>query len=182
MIFTDSAGVNLTPKQASELKRDLEKLDEATSKPLLSITDIIGTSTPPTIDPITLDKDETVAPVPTIQPNPWARPLTGTPPTQNNRPIPPPGPMQTTEQKKKNLADAQKKGIPGSQLGPSGKPKVNVVKHPTEKSAKDAARNSGQGKPAKDASPKKGGPHYHPTNRDGSRKKGKGNVHHEYPK
>jgi hypothetical protein len=65
--------------------------------------------------------------------------------------------MQTTEEKKKNLADAQKKGIPGSQLGPSGKPKVNVVKHQTEKRAKDAARNSGQGKPAKDASPKRAG-------------------------
>jgi RHS repeat-associated protein len=86
-----------------------------------------------------------------------------------------------TEEKTKNVADSEKKGIPKDQLGPSGKPKVNVVKHPTEKRAKDAARNQGQGRPAKDASPKKGGPHYHPTNRDGSRKKGKQNVHHEYP-
>jgi hypothetical protein len=86
-----------------------------------------------------------------------------------------------TAEKTKNVADAEKKGIPKDQLGPSGKPKVNVVKHPTEKRAKDAARNQGQGQPAKDASPKKGGPHYHPTNADGSRKKGKQNIHHEYP-
>ncbi len=82
------------------------------------------------------------------------------------------------EKKTKNVADAEKKGIPKDQLGPSGKPKVHVVQHPTEKRAKDAAR---QGNPAKDASPKKGGPHYHPTNRDGSRKRGKQNIHHEYP-
>jgi RHS repeat-associated protein len=87
-----------------------------------------------------------------------------------------------TAEKTKNLADAEKKGIPKSQLGPSGRPKVHVVKHPTEKRAKDAARSQGQGAPAKDASPKKGDSHYHPTNPDGSRKKGKQNVHHEYPK
>jgi RHS repeat-associated protein len=86
-----------------------------------------------------------------------------------------------TEEKKKNLADAEKKGIPKDQLGPSGKPKVNVVKHPTGKRAKDAARNAGQGPPAKDVNPQKGGDHYHPTNKDGSRKKGKQNVHHEFP-
>src|SRR5262249_32300464 len=86
-----------------------------------------------------------------------------------------------TEEKTKNVADAEKKGIPKDQLGPSGKPKVHVVQHPTEKRAKKGARNQGQGRPAKDASPKKGGPHYHPTNRDGSRKKGKQNIHHEYP-
>jgi len=86
-----------------------------------------------------------------------------------------------TEEKKKNLADAEKKGIPKDQLGPSGKPKVKVVKHSTEKRAKDAARNAGQRKPAKDVNPKKGGDHYHPTNKDGTRKKGKQNVHHEFP-
>lgn len=86
-----------------------------------------------------------------------------------------------TEEKKKNLAEAEKKGIPKDQLGPSGKPKVHVVKHPTEKRAKDAARNAGQRKPAKDVKPKKGGDHYHPTNKDGSRKKGKQNIHHEFP-
>jgi RHS repeat-associated protein len=86
-----------------------------------------------------------------------------------------------TEEKKKNLADAEKKGIPKDQLGPSGKPKVIVVKHPREKRAKDAARNEGQGKPAKDSHPKKGGDHYHPVNPDGNRKKGKKNVHHEFP-
>ncbi|MCI0424200.1 MAG: hypothetical protein L0312_34170, partial [Acidobacteria bacterium] len=81
----------------------------------------------------------------------------------------------------KNLADAEKKGIPKDQLGPSGKPKVHTVNHPTKKRAEDAARADGQGKPAKDTRPKKGGPHFHPTNKDGTRKKGKQNVHHEYP-
>jgi len=86
-----------------------------------------------------------------------------------------------TAEKTKNLADAEKKGIPKDQLGPSGKPKVHTVNHPTKKSAEDAARAEGQGKPAKDTRPNKGGPHFHPTNKDGTRKKGKQNVHHEYP-
>jgi len=50
-----------------------------------------------------------------------------------------------TPKKQENLADAEKKGIPKEELGPSGKPKVKVVKHPTKKQAKDAARNEGQG-------------------------------------
>jgi RHS repeat-associated protein len=109
---------------------------------------------------------------------------TDTPPSQQSEPLPPPAPIQSkpqTEEKKKNLADADRKGIPRDQLGPSGIPKTKVVKHPTEKRAKDAARNQGQGAPAKDVSPTKGRQHYHPTNREGSRKKGKQNVHHEYP-
>jgi RHS repeat-associated protein len=97
--------------------------------------------------------------------------------------VAPPAPIQSnqTEEKKKNWADADRKAIPRDQLGPSGKPKVKVVKHATEKRAKDAARNAGQRTPAKDAKPRKGRPHYHPTNRDGSRKKGNQNVHHEFP-
>jgi RHS repeat-associated protein len=71
----DPCGCQLTLKQLAELKRDLEKLDEATSKPLYPITDTIGTSTPPTIGPITLPKDETVAPVPRVQPYEMARPI-----------------------------------------------------------------------------------------------------------
>lgn len=86
-----------------------------------------------------------------------------------------------TEEKKKNLAAAEKKGVPKDQLGPSGKPKVHTVNHPTKKRAEDAARADGQGKPAQDTRPNKGGPHFHPTNKDGTRKKGKQSVHHEYP-
>jgi RHS repeat-associated protein len=100
--------------------------------------------------------------------------------TQPTQQDPATGGGQTPE-KTKNLADAEKKGIPKDQLGPSGKPKVHTVNHPTKKRAEDAARADGQGKPAKDTRPKKGGPHFHPTNKDGTRKKGKHNVHHEYP-
>lgn len=71
--------------------------------------------------------------------------------------------------------------MPKDQLGPSGKPKVHTVNHPTKERAEDAARADGQGRTAKDSRPKKGGPHFHPTNMDGTRKKGKQNVHHEYP-
>jgi len=39
---------------------------------------------------------------------------------------------ETTPEKAKNLADADNKGIPRDQLGPSGKPKVNTVTHPTK--------------------------------------------------
>lgn len=80
-----------------------------------------------------------------------------------------------------NSKKAAQQGIPKNKLGPSGKAKIHVVRHPTQKRAKDAARNEGQGKPARDNNPKKGGSHYHPTNKDGSRKKGKDNVHHEFP-
>lgn len=57
---------------------------------------------------------------------------------------------------------------------------VHVLSHPTEKRAKDAARNQCQGVAGKDASPTKGG-HDHPTSGDGGKKKGKQNTHHEYP-
>jgi RHS repeat-associated protein len=71
----DPCGCTPTKKQVGELQRDLEKLDEATSKPLFPITDTIGTSTPPTIGPVALPNDATVAPVPTVQPNQMARPI-----------------------------------------------------------------------------------------------------------
>ena len=58
---------------------------------------------------------------------------------------------------------------------------VRVENHPTEKRAKDAARNQCQGASGQDASFTTGGPHHHPANGDGSRKKGKQNPHHEFP-
>jgi len=89
---------------------------------------------------------------------------------------------EVTPEKAKNLADADRKGIPREQLGPSGKPKVNSVKHPTEKRAKDAAQERSKGPAAKDTRPPKGGPHYHETKPSGERKRGKQNVHHEHPR
>ena len=56
---------------------------------------------------------------------------------------------------------------------------VRVVNHPTEKRAKDAARNQVQAAPDTEASLTKGDPHDHP-NGDG-KKKGKQNTHQEFP-
>lgn len=67
--------------------------------------------------------------------------------------------------------------VHGNKLGPSGKPQVNNVRHSTQKAAKDAARNEGNGPPVKHPSPTKGGPHYHPT-KDGE--KMPNGTHHEY--
>ena len=66
----------------------------------------------------------------------------------------------------------------GNVLGGSGKPRVNTVHHPTQKKAKDAARNQGEGRPVKHSSPKVGGPHYHPTGRNGLKKPN--SPHHEF--
>ena len=66
----------------------------------------------------------------------------------------------------------------GNKLGPSGEPQINTVKHSTQKSAKDAARNAGKGAPVKHTTPKKGGDHYHPTDGDGE--KIPNSTHHEY--
>jgi RHS repeat-associated protein len=89
---------------------------------------------------------------------------------------------EVTPSKAKNLADADAKGVPRGQLGPSGKPKVKTVKHPTEKRAKDAAQARSRGSVPKDLRPSKGGPHYHETKQNGDRKKGTQNIHHEFPR
>jgi len=70
------------------------------------------------------------------------------------------------------------KGIPDSQIGPSGKPKIHVKKHSSKKGAEDAASQDGGGPPMHHPSPTVGGPHYHPTDRDGNKIPGK--PHHEY--
>ncbi len=67
----------------------------------------------------------------------------------------------------------------GNKLGPSGKPQINKVTHSTQKSAKDAARAEGKGKPVKHPSPQKGKQHYHPTDKSGNKKPT--STHHEYP-
>jgi hypothetical protein len=75
----------------------------------------------------------------------------------------------------KNIA----KGIPESELGPSGKPKIHVVEHSTQKQAKDAARAEvGKGgTTVKHPSPQEGGPHYHGETQQAERSR----IHHEYP-
>lgn len=72
-----------------------------------------------------------------------------------------------------------KNGIPESQLGPSGKPKIHVVEHSTQKQAKDAARAEvGKGgTTVKHKSPQEGGPHYHGQTQQGK----KNRVRHEFP-
>jgi RHS repeat-associated protein len=73
----------------------------------------------------------------------------------------------------KNIA----KGIPESQLGPSGKPKIHVSEHATRKGAHDAAQErSRRGQsPEEHSNPTTGKPHYHPS---GSHSR----EHHTYPK
>jgi hypothetical protein len=67
-------------------------------------------------------------------------------------------------------------------IGPSGKPKVHIVNHPTRKRAQDAARNDGRGQPMHHPSPERkgGSPHYHPVDKYGN--KTRGGVHHNYPR
>jgi RHS repeat-associated protein len=89
--------------------------------------------------------------------------------------------LTPAERRAKNIA----KGIPESELGPSGKPKRHFVQHASEKRAKDAARaTEGKGgTTVKHASPSEGEPHYHGQSQKDAQS-GKGNhnrVHHEYP-
>ena len=63
--------------------------------------------------------------------------------------------------------------------GPSGKPKIHIKRHPTVKRAKDAARNEGKRAPVKHPSPKRGDPHFHPTDETG--RKIPGGTHQVYP-
>lgn len=82
--------------------------------------------------------------------------------------------------KAKNLKDAAEKGIPKSQLGPSGKPKIHTVSKSNLKQAKDAARNNpkSNSKPVKHSSDKGQKTHYHST-KNGKKLSGKDNVHYE---
>ena len=71
------------------------------------------------------------------------------------------------------------KGIPESQLGPSGKPKIHVVDHGGKrKEAKDAARSEvgSGGSTTNHTSPTVGKDHYHGETQSGD----KSRVHHEY--
>jgi len=92
--------------------------------------------------------------------------------------------IQRMAKRAKRAAKARQKsaskGVPPSKVGPSGKPKINTVDHPSRKRAKDAARRDGQGKPINRPSDIGQPPHYHPTNKNGQ-KKGKQSPHHNYP-
>jgi RHS repeat-associated protein len=71
------------------------------------------------------------------------------------------------------------KGIPESQLGPSGEPKIHNIDLPSKKAAKEAAQQAGSGPPMHHPSPAKGKPHFHPTDRAGNKIPG---PHFNYPK
>jgi hypothetical protein len=77
------------------------------------------------------------------------------------------------EVRAENLA----KGIPDSQLGPSGKPKVHVVEKSTRKETVDAAREAGGSKPIKHTQDKGQPTHYHPVDADRNKLTGKKNIH-----
>ncbi len=69
--------------------------------------------------------------------------------------------------------------IPQDQIGPSGKPKVHVKKHPSLKKAKDAARaRAGKGgTTVKHPTPRKGKGHFHGKKQDGTKIR----IHDEFP-
>ncbi|MGV3642367.1 MAG: DUF6443 domain-containing protein [Adhaeribacter sp.] len=85
---------------------------------------------------------------------------------------------KVTPEKQKNLNDAEKEGIPKTQLGPSGKPKIHNPEKTNLKSAKDAARNDpkSNSSPEKHSSDKGQKTHFHPT-KDSKKMKGKDNIH-----
>jgi RHS repeat-associated protein len=61
------------------------------------------------------------------------------------------------------------KGIPESQIGPSGKPKIHTADMPNRKAAEDAAKSAGSGKPMKHPNDKGQPPHFHPTDANGNK-------------
>ncbi|MCC8361806.1 RHS repeat protein [Lysobacter sp. A6] len=78
-----------------------------------------------------------------------------------------------------NRADNLAKGIPASQLGPSGKPKIHTVEHGGKRGeAKEAARreNGKGGTTANHTTPAVGKDHYHGVSKSGE----KSRIHHEY--
>jgi RHS repeat-associated protein len=86
----------------------------------------------------------------------------------------------TTPTAAETRAENIAKGIPESQLGPSGQPKRHSVDHSTRKRAKDAARQSGKGEPIHNPSDVGQPPHFHAVDAQGN-KIGKQSPHHNYP-
>lgn len=71
------------------------------------------------------------------------------------------------------------KGVPASQLGPSGYPKVHVVEKPTLKQAEEAARNAGGSAPEKNTQDVGQPTHFHAVDEAGNKLKGAKNVHYQ---
>ena len=83
------------------------------------------------------------------------------------------GPLQGMDQ------PGVEKAEPAPNPGPSGKPRIHKRRHPTRKRAKEAAEREGPGKPIQHPNPRRGRPHFHPTDETGE--KIPGGTHHEYP-
>jgi len=66
----------------------------------------------------------------------------------------------------------------GRKLGPSGKPQINETNSNTREQAGNRALDEGAGK-VEHANPKRGQPHFHPTDAQGNKKPG--STHHNYP-
>ena len=96
------------------------------------------------------------------------------------------------EEDEKDEKKTQKKRKRGKKVnrkkGPSGKPKINIIRFKSKKAAYEAAKRAGKGgKPIHHAHPKKGEPHFHP-NKDPFDMKGleknilENGDHYVYPK
>ena len=83
-----------------------------------------------------------------------------------------------------NWAANIERGIPESQLGPSGQPRIHTNQHSSRKAAREAAerRAPAGGRVRNDARPANPdqGPHFQPENPDGTNVHP--NVHEEYPR
>ena len=66
----------------------------------------------------------------------------------------------------------------GNKLGPSGRPQINETHSNTREGAGNRALNEGSGK-VEHPNPKRGQPHFHPTDNKGKKKHG--STHHNYP-
>ena len=85
---------------------------------------------------------------------------------------------QTNDSVEQNKEKSKIKGVPDSEIGPSGKPKIHKKKFPRGKAAEEAATKAGKGKPIHHSNPTKGKPHFHPTDAQGEKIPGQ---HFEYP-
>ncbi len=69
------------------------------------------------------------------------------------------------------------KGVPATQIGPSGYPKVHIVETSTLKEAEEAARLAGKGKPLLHNQDRGQPPHFHPVDEQGKKLSGGDNIH-----
>ncbi|MCB9748012.1 MAG: RHS repeat protein [Candidatus Omnitrophica bacterium] len=102
----------------------------------------------------------------------WSSPWSNSGSTSNTCPV------QYQSDKSDNAEKSKNKGVPDSEIGPSGKPKIHKKKFPKGKAAEEAASKAGKGKPIHHPNPTKGKPHFHPTDSKGNKIPGQ---HYEYP-